>query len=214
MHVRILTHMRSQFVGYLALFIALGGTSYAALKLPAGSVTSREVKNRSLLAVDFKRGQLPRGAQGRVGPVGPAGPQGPPGDPANFDSSQYFTKTDSDARFLGKPAKAADADKLDGFDSAAFGRVAYASVNMDGTLRFGAKGIASSSRGGTGRYTVRLATAASASCLPFATLRSGVTPMGFISASGPAVDGTYLDVRIQNAAGTSIDRPFHVLLVC
>ena len=147
-------------MGYLALFIALGGTSYAALKLPAGSVTSREVKNRSLLAVDFKRGQLPHGAQGRVGPVGPAGPQGPPGDPANFDSSQYFTKTDSDARFLGKTAKAADADKLDGFDSASFGRVFYAYVQMDGTLG-SSKGFVSAQRVSTGRYDIRLATSPS-----------------------------------------------------
>ena len=34
------------------------------------------MKNRSLVAKDFKKGQLPAGA---IGPVGPEGPQGPPG---------------------------------------------------------------------------------------------------------------------------------------
>lgn len=81
----------------LALFVALGGTSYAALTLPknsvgsaqirAGAVTSRKVKDHSLLARDFKRGQFvgstgrrgPVGAVGPVGPVGPAGPAGPTG---------------------------------------------------------------------------------------------------------------------------------------
>jgi hypothetical protein len=66
-------------IACIALAIALGGTGYAAFKLPANSVTTREVKNRSLLAVDFKLGQLPRGAQGPAGPAGSAGPAGPAG---------------------------------------------------------------------------------------------------------------------------------------
>src|SRR4051794_38465702 len=57
-------------VACVALAVALGGTSYAAVKLPANSVTTREVKDGSLLAKDFKAGQLPRG---------PAGPKGDPG---------------------------------------------------------------------------------------------------------------------------------------
>jgi len=71
---------------YMALFLALGGTSYAAVKLPKNSVGSKQikkngvrsadVKNRSLKRVDFKAGQLPQGEQG---PQGPQGPQGTPG---------------------------------------------------------------------------------------------------------------------------------------
>ena len=72
---RILRHRPSpaMVVACLALTIALGGTSYAAVTLPRSSVgtaqlkrnavTSVKVKNRSLLAIDFKRGQLPRGAR-------------------------------------------------------------------------------------------------------------------------------------------------------
>ena len=33
----------------LALFVALGGASYAAIKLPANSVGTKQVKNHSLL---------------------------------------------------------------------------------------------------------------------------------------------------------------------
>lgn len=88
-------------VASIALFVALGGGAYAATKLPAGSVgakqirpnavTSAHVKNRSLLAEDFKLGQLPAGKAGAAGPAGPPGeqgtagatgaigPQGPPG---------------------------------------------------------------------------------------------------------------------------------------
>ncbi len=92
-------HVRQQFVGYLALFLALGGVSYAAITLPANSVgskqikkravknsdlgrsavTSGKVKNFSLLSTDFKAGQLPAGATGLQGPKGDKGDQGLPG---------------------------------------------------------------------------------------------------------------------------------------
>ena len=64
-------------VASLALFIALGGTSYAVTRLPRNSVTTVQVKDFSLLARDFKRGQLRAGPQGPPGPAGPAGPAGP-----------------------------------------------------------------------------------------------------------------------------------------
>jgi len=63
-----------------ALAIALGGTSYAAVqRLPRNSVTTYQVKDFSLLARDFKRGQVPAGPVGPPGPTGPAGPAGPQG---------------------------------------------------------------------------------------------------------------------------------------
>ena len=60
----------------LALVVALGGTSYAAIKLPRNSVSSVQVKDRSLLKKDFKTGQLPAGKKGASGPQGPAGSPG------------------------------------------------------------------------------------------------------------------------------------------
>ena len=42
---RPLDHFRNNIVGYIALFIALGGTSYAALSLPPGSVGTRQLHN-------------------------------------------------------------------------------------------------------------------------------------------------------------------------
>ena len=54
-----------------ALFVALGGTGYAALSLPknsvgnlqlkAGSVNSAKVADGSLKAADFEKSQLPTG---------------------------------------------------------------------------------------------------------------------------------------------------------
>lgn len=92
-------HLRHNVVSYLALFVALGGTSYAAVKLPANSVgtkqikkngvtgsdikanavTSPKVKDRSLLSKDFKAGQLPAGPKGDAGAKGDPGARGDAG---------------------------------------------------------------------------------------------------------------------------------------
>jgi hypothetical protein len=93
----------------LAMFVALGGVSYAAITLPANSVgtkqlknkavttkklknkavtgkkiasnavTSGKVRNYSLRQIDFKLGELPAGAQGPAGPKGDKGDKGDPG---------------------------------------------------------------------------------------------------------------------------------------
>jgi hypothetical protein len=73
-------------VAFAALMVALGGTSYAIAQLPANSVGTKQlkknavntakVKDRSLLAKDFKSGQLPRGQRGPAGPQGAAGASG------------------------------------------------------------------------------------------------------------------------------------------
>src|SRR5437764_3665684 len=46
-------------VACIALALSLGGVSYAALRLPANSVGTRQVINGSLLKGDFKAWQLP-----------------------------------------------------------------------------------------------------------------------------------------------------------
>jgi hypothetical protein len=48
MLTKIINHVRGQYLGAIALFIALGGTSYAAIKLPAGSVGSKQLRNGSV----------------------------------------------------------------------------------------------------------------------------------------------------------------------
>jgi hypothetical protein len=100
-------------ISLLALFVALGGTSAAqdavtsAVKkitgkqLASNAVTSSKVKDRSLLAKDIKTGQLltPAAAGAAFQPKGNYQPAG---------------------NYLGATAKAADAELLDGKDSAAF----------------------------------------------------------------------------------------------
>ena len=70
---------RAIVIACLALVVALGGTGYAAISLPANSVGTAQVKNGSLLKKDFKAGQLPKGARGAAGAKGATGPAGAPG---------------------------------------------------------------------------------------------------------------------------------------
>src|ERR671930_2272993 len=72
--LRRLAPSPSIVVACLALAVGLAGTGYAVTRLPRNSVTTVQVKDFSLLARDFKRGQLPAGPQGPAGPAGPAGP--------------------------------------------------------------------------------------------------------------------------------------------
>ncbi len=81
----------------LALFVALGGTSYAAATLPRNSVGSAQLRANAVAASDIRRdavtsakvrngtlglADLSRSAVAELrtpGPVGPTGPQGAPG---------------------------------------------------------------------------------------------------------------------------------------
>ena len=55
---RILDHIRSNIVGYIALFVALGGTSYAAMSLPAGSVGTKQLRNSAVTSKKIANGAI------------------------------------------------------------------------------------------------------------------------------------------------------------
>lgn len=121
--------------------------SLTGADLKDNSIRSADVKDGGLLAKDFKRGQLaagvtgpqgpagaagakgdtgPRGDAGQQGDVGPRGPtgdtgvRGPTGATGTVDTSNFYDKDASDGRFLAIGGQAADANQLDGRDSAAF----------------------------------------------------------------------------------------------
>ena len=53
--------------------------SISGASIKDGSVTTKDIADRSLLAVDFKPGQVPAGAPGPAGPAGAPGAPGPAG---------------------------------------------------------------------------------------------------------------------------------------
>ena len=74
-------------IACIALAVALSGTSYAALVLPANSVGSKQIKNRSIQRIDIGRKTIaslrgqrgPRGLTGARGLQGERGAQGAQG---------------------------------------------------------------------------------------------------------------------------------------
>jgi hypothetical protein len=103
----------------IAVFIALGGSSYAAIKVTGknvanSSLTGKDLKNESVTGRDVKgltsrdfSEALPQGPQGAQGPQGTQGPQGERGE-------------------AGEPATRM-----------------FAVVNFDGSLRYGSPGVTS-----------------------------------------------------------------------
>jgi hypothetical protein len=55
---KLLGHLKNNAVAYVALFVALGGTSYAAIKLPAGSVGNRQLKNHAVTPIKLDTGSI------------------------------------------------------------------------------------------------------------------------------------------------------------
>ena len=91
-------------VACIALFVALGGTSYAVAQLPADSVGSKQIRKSAVTSTKIKDGTILvddlasatrtalRGATGATGPAGPAGATGDPGT-----ASGFAAKTSTDA---------------------------------------------------------------------------------------------------------------------
>ena len=183
-------------VATLALFVALGGTSYAATQLSRNSVGSAQIRSkavgsselqsRAVTSSKIRAGSVTasrlssgardslRGLQGATGPAGPAGPTGPAG----------FT-------YRG------------GMNSG--GGVVGGNANRD------ASGSAA-----TGQYTMAF-DRSMAGCVFTATLAR--VPGGVVTdpAAGritvAEVDGKIF-VRTYDAAGNPADQPFHVLAAC
>ena len=106
---RILIRVRpspAMVVACTALLFSLTGAGYAAgmlgpnsvgtKQLKRNAVISSKVKNRSLLAVDFKAGQLPRGSKGDPGAPGQQGQPGQPGAPGAPGTAKAYATIRSD----------------------------------------------------------------------------------------------------------------------
>lgn len=151
---RVKTHLSyANVMATVAVFIALGGTSYAALKLPrnsvgtdqlrTGAVRSSDVKDRSLGVRDLSvsaRSSL----RGAAGPAGPVGPQGPAGAPA----SRFFSAVSASGALLRGTA-------TDGGRNGAIGNyVVGFAQNVSGCAYSATLGSTDSSAVGAGRAAV------------------------------------------------------------
>lgn len=170
-------------VSALALFVALGGTSYAATKLPHNSVGRTQIRESAVRSSEIARGAIRLAdltgstAKSLHGPPGPAGPVGP-------------------ARTQGAPAV--------GF---------FATVSGAGQFVRGSATSSVHTAVGSGSYTVGFARNVS-DCAYSATLGGidpGDQPPGYVTVR--ADDGK-VGVQLYDAAGSPIDRSFHLIVVC
>jgi len=76
----MLAYLRRHHIGLLALFIALGGTSYAAAKLPKNSVGSSQIRSGAVTQSKLQKSLQSKLAKAAPGPAGAPGAQGPKGD--------------------------------------------------------------------------------------------------------------------------------------
>ena len=203
-------------VSIIALFVALGGTSYAALRIPKNSVGSPQVINGSLQKADLSAkaaaalkgrtgAQGPHGSPGTNGAVGAAGPTGATG-PAGQNGTNatvngvaaagdlagtYPNPTLKDgavttAKF-GAGALAPNADLLDGLNSTAF--LLAGGKAADADLLDGLNSTAFLLAGGKAADSDKL---------------DGIDSTGFVQGGGTRSLYTSGDAFVDTAAGTLI----------
>lgn len=102
-------------VACIALFVALGGASYAAFKLPKNSVGTKQIKNNAITAAKIKNGAV-TGGKINVSSLGtvPSATHA-----ASADTASHATSADTASR-AGSATSADDASALDGLPSSAF----------------------------------------------------------------------------------------------
>ena len=177
----------------IALFIALGGTSYAVSQLPRNSVGAHQIRSGAIRSAEIKNGSARsrdirdrsigvkdlsiaarRALRGQEGPPGPQGPSGPAGT------------------------------------------LFAAAVNSGGGIARG-NGVATSShQGGSALYEIGFSRDVS-SCFAIASL-SDVPGGGTPSPDGgeviTSVSGSSVFVRTRNSSGAPADLPFHLIVSC
>lgn len=193
----------------LALFVALGGTSYAALTLPRDSVGSRELRSASVGSAELRDGSVgtrdlsagaraslagkagPSGERGPAGPEGERGPQGAQGPVGPMGPTGQQGASGAPGRDTATLRAAVDANGatyLSGFDAHAQWL-------------------------GTGDYLVSFNSRSVAGCVYSATFArvQGIDSFG----NRIVVDSQGTGVRVRTYTGTTPqDNSFHLIVSC
>jgi hypothetical protein len=178
----------------LALFLALGGTSYAAVTLPSNSVGKAQIKANSVGTSELRNSGV-AAADIKSGAVGPSEVR-----PNAIDSDELADKG----------IKSVDiADDAKAELAAANGVTFRASAAGDGT---GPKGNAKSiSRTGAGVYSVDLGKDVSA-CQAVAGTSSATAAVATVT---PGATNNVLTVNtFAVPGGAATDEPFNLLVAC
>jgi hypothetical protein len=196
----------------VALFVALGGTSYAAITLPRNSVGSAQIRTHAV-----KKSEVDKHAVGRweILPNGVArseirrdavGPSEIRGNAVSSDEVQDGTLQAGDISSAGR---------------AALSGVSFRVASTAAGAAAGGNARAIAHTANTGVYTVDLGQDVSA-CQYAATIggvKSGtaIEPPAAnaeVVTASPSTDATNVVVTITDDAGAAIDSAFHLLVAC
>jgi hypothetical protein len=189
------SHVRGNVVGYIALFFALGGTTYAAT---GGNFILGKQNSADATTSLSSTGTGPAlKATGNATALGLNVPTGHP--PFTVNSGAKVTKL--------------NADKLDGIDSTGFlsrSNVKWARVELDGTVDADS-GVTGVTHTGQGGYTVTFDQDVS-SCAYSATTAKDISSIGALS-DAPDNPNDVL-VAISDSANNPVDTDFSVEAFC
>jgi hypothetical protein len=214
-----------------AVFVALGGASYAAFRLPANTVGTRQIKNGqvrsadlakdsvsspkvkdgSLLSADFRPGELvagPAGPAGAKGDTGPAGPAGLKGDAGAAGAAGAKGDTGTAG-----PTGPTGANGIDG-TGRAVGAVFPGGPSTPASFRNeGLKGWASVTRIGIGHYCLQAANGLTAfnSALLVSAGNGGGGAASTVTFNGLCT-GSGFDVSTFDSAGALADKTFTAVI--
>ena len=190
---RLRSHLSyANVMATIAVFVALGGTSYAVASLPRDSVGSKQIRSNAVGRSEVRKGaimtrqvrdrsialkDISRAARDSLrGQTGRTGPQGPPGP----------------------------------------GTLYAAALDSGGGVARRTPGVANVNKAGTALYTIRIERDLS-QCYAYATLSDvpgGVTASPQNGEIVTAITGDTVTVRTRNSGGAPTDLPFHVLVSC
>jgi hypothetical protein len=192
------SYVMRNFLALLALFIALGGTSFAATSalLPRNSVGTRQVIDGSLQTIDLSKAARTAlkgtGARGATGPAGPRGPQGQPG-------ATGAQGPQGPAGEPGPPGQQAG--------------TLFAALDADGTVTKNS-GVTSADRSSVGIYRIGFNTDIT-NCVYVATAGqdAGAFTQDYHLYTSRTATST-VNVVIFNANDDPVDLPFYLAVVC
>lgn len=199
-------------IALVALFVALGGTSYAAIS--ANSVTTRHIANGTIRNEDFKDGTL-RGQEFKRDSLG-----GGAIKEQSLDSSKFGpVRLAARATNADNASRAALADRATVADRAA-GLTRQVTVGADGA-RSNERGVASVAKTAVGRYQVvfdgdvrACAAAATLAITPPPADRREAPVTGEIATAPLASNVAAIEVATADSAGVAADRGFTLIVSC
>jgi hypothetical protein len=194
----------------VALIAATGATAGSLItgaKVKDGSLTGRDVKNRSLTPADFARAPSVQGRDGRDGVPGVSGPSGS----AGATGSHGLTGLTGDRGAIGAAGATGSkgdtgAQGLQGEPGSAT-QTQWAEVTGSGVLSGAQKGSVSAAHISQGVYTVTFSGTV-ADCLPMAT------PYEEGTAYASIADDNMVQVMPLDTGGANANLGFRLLVVC